>query len=119
MLYSDVVGLHKDKFTLREISLKLNIPRTTMINIINKYKKHNTILRLPGSGRKKCLDDQDVDIILSEIDKNPFTSSEEIINTIQDQTQKIVCSRTVRNYIRTTAFRSRVPRKVPLLSKKY
>lgn len=89
-----------------------------MINIINKYKKHTTIFRLPGSGRKKCLDNRDVEIILSEIDKNPFTSSEKIMNTIHDQTQKIVCSRTVRNYIRTTAFRSRVPRKVPLLSEK-
>lgn len=104
--------------TPTEISLKLKIPRTTVSNVIQKYRKFNTVLRLPGSGRRRSLEKEDVGLILTEIDKNPFTSSEKIKNVISQKSKKNVSSRTVRNYIRTTAFRSRVPRKVPYLSPK-
>lgn len=114
----EIIRLSKEEMSATEISLKLDIPRTTVCSIIQKYKKFNTVLRLPGSGRRKSLDKDDVRIILSEIDKNPFTSSEKVKVSIEAKTEKKVSSRTVRNYIRTTAFRSRVPRKRPYLSKK-
>lgn len=57
-------------------------------------------------------------IILSEIDKNHFISSEAIKNEIERTSKKNVTGRTVRNYIRKTSFRSRVPRKVPYLTKR-
>lgn len=118
LLYSRIINLFQDDFSAAEISVELNVPRTTVRNVIKKNLNHNTLLRLPGSGRKRSLDDDDVDDILSEIDKNPFTSSEKITNSIAVNKKKTVTSRTVRNYIRTTSFRSRVPRKRPFLSRK-
>ena len=116
LLYGKIVSLSEENLSATEISLKLSIPRTTVNNVIKKYRKFNTVLRLPGSGRRRSLDDSDLEIILEEINNNPFNSSEKIKNKIVAKTQKSVSSRTVRNYIYRTAFRSRVPRKRPFLS---
>lgn len=115
---SNVIRYRDENLTVLQISKKLDIPRTTVYNILKKYDKYGTVMRLKGSGRKKSLDNRDIAIILSEIDKNPFISSETIKNEIEKGTEKDVTSRTVRNYIRKTSFRSRIPRKVPYLSKK-
>ena len=118
LLHLKIISLSEENLTPTEISLKLNIPRMTVSNIIKKYRKSNTVLRLPGSGRRKSLEEKDVRIIITEIEKDPFTSSEKIANVIAQKTQKNVSSRTVRNYIKTTPYRSRVPRKLPYLSPK-
>jgi transposase len=113
-----IISLSEENLTPTEISLKMNIPRKTVSNVIHKYRKYGTVLRLPGSGRRRSLDDKDVGLILTEIEKDPFTSSEKITNVISQKSQKNVSSRTVRNYIRTTSYRSWVPRKLPYLSEK-
>jgi transposase len=84
----EIVRLSKENLTATEILLKMKLPRSTVRNIIKKHKKFNTVLRLPGSGRKKSLNKEDLNIILSEIDKDPFTSSEKIKNRIESEAQK-------------------------------
>ena len=101
LLHFEIVTLSEENMSPTEISLKLNIPRTTVSNIIKKYHKFNTVLRVPGSGRRRSLDEEDLKLIISEIDKDPFTSSEKIANVIYEDKQKNGSSRTVRNYIGT------------------
>ena len=96
----------------------MNISRKTVSNVIRKYREFGTVLRIPNSGRRRSLDDEDVCLILTKIEKDPFTSSEKITNVISKKSRKNVSSRTVRNYIRTTAYRSRVPQKLLYLSEK-
>lgn len=84
----EIIRLSKENLTATEISLKMRLPRSTVRNIIKKHKKFNTVLRLTGFGRKKSLNKEDLNIILSEIDKDPFTSSEKIKNRIESETEK-------------------------------
>ena len=73
---------------------------------------------MPGFGRINSLNKNEESIIVTEINKNPFISSDRIRLTIEETTGTTITARTVRNYIAMTNFKSRVPRKLPLLSKK-
>ncbi|KAF7700690.1 hypothetical protein CDIK_0877 [Cucumispora dikerogammari] len=116
--YAEVSRLSKDKLSQIKISEITGIPRTTVRRILKKYSKCYTLQRLPNSGRRNSLNKNEESIIVTEINKNPFISSDRIRLTIEKTTGTTIRTRKVRNYIAMTNFKSRVPRKIPLLSKK-
>lgn len=46
---SNVIRLKGENLTVLQISTQLDIPRTTVYNILKKYDKHGTVMRLKGS----------------------------------------------------------------------
>ncbi|KAF7684881.1 hypothetical protein CDIK_4370 [Cucumispora dikerogammari] len=116
--YAEVLRLSKDKLSQIKISEITGIPRTTVRRIFKKYSKCSTLQRLPGFGRRNSLNKHKESIIVSKINKNSFISSDRIRLTIEKTTRTTITTRTVRNYIAMTNFKSRVPRKLSLLSKK-
>ncbi|CAI9541372.1 unnamed protein product [Staurois parvus] len=54
-----VIGCHLCKKSIRDISLLLNIPRSTVSGIITKWKQLGTTATLPQSGRPRKMTERD------------------------------------------------------------
>ena len=114
----EIVRLWREGFSQRQIAEKTSVPRSTVKNILQKYNKHNTILRVKGSGRRKSLSEDDR-AVLVEIAKNcPRKSARKISLEVAETSGKAVSDRTVQRELKNVSFVSATPRKLPLLSKK-
>ena len=96
---TQIIELYSKGNSLRKISEEIGIPKSTIGDIVNKYKKKKTIQRLPNSGRNKVLDYDDLGILLSEVEKNPRTSAEKLSILLENSKGKKVCKQTIRNYL--------------------
>lgn len=113
-----IVTLYKAGFNQREISKKINIPRSTVGDILRKFDRHGVMCRLPGSGRRESLNSDEVASILAIVYENPKTSALKIQSLIQMKHKKLVCLQTIRNYLNKNKYFGRVACKKPLISKK-
>lgn len=113
-----IIEYFKQSLSQREISAKTSTPRSTVKDVINKFKHLNTTTRKKGSGRRHSLDAQDRAIIFEEIKKNPKISSPKLATELLIKKEKVVSCSTVRRGIQNLGFSSRVPKNVPLMSQK-
>ena len=51
-----IVAKHGQSQGYKSISRDLDVPVSTIRNVIRKFKAHGTVANLPGSGRKRKLD---------------------------------------------------------------
>jgi transposase len=114
----EVIRLFEDGCSKKAISERTSIPRSTVQYILRNYSKHDTVMRIKGSGRKKSLDDEDRTVLRGAVEENPMTSSRKLAAFLARETGKTVTYRTVQSELRAQGLLSAVPRKVPLLSKK-
>ena len=114
----DVIRLYNDGVTERKIVQDTQIPKSTVHNIIDKYNKYDTVMRLSGSGRHKALNDQDIKFLVKYAEDDPKKSSVTLALELNDAKDKIVTYRTVQNVLNEGGFNYRVPRRLPLLSQK-
>ncbi|KAF7699462.1 hypothetical protein CDIK_1280 [Cucumispora dikerogammari] len=117
--YAEVLRLSKDKLSQIKISEITRIPKTTVRRFLKKIFEMFYTAAFASSEKRNSLNKNEKSIIVTEINKTPFISSDKIRLTIEETTGTTITARTVRNYIAMTNFKSRVPRKLPLLSKKY
>ena len=96
----------------------LNLSFASVQNIVRKYKNDNTIENKPRTGRPKKLSRRDVSHIMNEVVKNPRISAPNLAESIAKISGKRVHPKTVQRVIRNNGYRSRVPRKKPLISEK-
>ena len=114
----DVIRLYKDDVTERKIAQDTQIPKSTVHNIIDKYNKHDTVMRLSGSGRNKALSNEDIKFLVKSAEDDPKKSSVRLASELNDAKGKIVTCRTIQNVLKESGFNCRVPRRLPLLSQK-
>ena len=114
----DVIRLYKDGFSEREIQLETHIPKSTIHDIITKYNKYGTVMRLSSSDRPKALNEEDMKFLVESVEKDPKKSSIKLTLELNEKRDKVVSDRTVRNALNEYGFNCRVPRRLPLLSSK-
>ena len=115
---SAVFALYKKGYTQRNISTTLSIPKSTVAYILKKYKNTNALCRLPGSGRRKSLNESDISLIIDEVIRNPKTSALKLLVLIREKSAKCVSEQTIRNYLHQNNLFGRVACKKPLISNK-
>lgn len=113
-----VIGLYKDGKTQRQISEILEVPKSTVGDIIKKYDDLQLLSRIPGSGRRPSLETNEVDILVAKAEENPRISAGKLKTLLHESTEKNVCEQTIRNYLHMNNLFGRVACKKPLISEK-
>ncbi len=72
---------------LKSISRDLNVPVSTVHNIIKRFTAHGTVANLPGRGRKSKINEKLQRRIVQMVDKEPRLTSKQIQADLQTQNQ--------------------------------
>ena len=67
----NIAKMYNDGLTKKEIHCNTNIPKSTIHDIITKYKRHGTIIILNGSDWHKTLNDYDRVILIKYVESDP------------------------------------------------
>ncbi|XP_055623184.1 uncharacterized protein LOC129766634 [Toxorhynchites rutilus septentrionalis] len=103
--------------TVAEIARSVGRPRTTVQDIINRYKNSENFDNKPRTGRPCKLTGRAKRKIIQIIEKKPKTSSTKVCGELLEFSGKDVHSRTVRRVLNNAQYSARIRRKKPLISK--
>lgn len=118
-LRQKVIKFHQKGLGYKKIADKLVIRRTTVQNIVKKFKKFGTVADLGVSGRPRCTTRRIDRQIISKIGKNPRLSASTINKDMNKEHNIHVSNQTIRNRIHQEGFKGRSPRKKPFLTKRH
>uniref|UniRef100_A0A8C5PHJ1 Transposase n=1 Tax=Leptobrachium leishanense TaxID=445787 RepID=A0A8C5PHJ1_9ANUR len=102
----------------KSISRDLDLPLSTVRNIIKKFATPGTVANLSGHGRKRKIDERLQRRIVRMVDKQPQTSSKEIQAVLQAQGAS-VSARTICRHVNEMKRYGRRPRRTPLLTQRH
>ncbi|XP_041641207.1 aminoacyl tRNA synthase complex-interacting multifunctional protein 1-like isoform X2 [Cheilinus undulatus] len=103
-----IVGCHMCKKSTREISVLLDLPRSTVSSVIQKWKNGGITTALPRSGRPQKLKEEDRQVLEKVVLENRLPSVEAIATEFQTASGVIVSTKTVRRELKEMGFRGRV-----------
>src|SRR5579859_6691344 len=90
-----IIGLSKGGHSVRDISKILNQPKSTVQDVITKYKKENKTDAAPRSGRPAALSDRDKRQLKRIVQQNRKQAVEEITEQYNQGLNTSLCSRTI------------------------
>ena len=73
-----LISIHKTSKGYKAISKYLDIPVSTVRNVIKKFAKHGTVKNLPGRGGKRKLDDRSLRRLVRMVEKTLRQSSKDL-----------------------------------------
>ncbi|GBM72204.1 hypothetical protein AVEN_243994-1 [Araneus ventricosus] len=88
----------------RKIGEIVNVSKSTVHNIISKYKKTKSVKNIPRTGRPRRFTEREEMWILRKITWNPKTSAVKLTLKAQQRFNKSANSETVRNILRKCNF---------------
>ena len=103
---------------MKYISKETGVPKSTVHDIIKRYRKNKSLDRVGISGRKKILNGKDISYLINDIKKNPKSLSNEIRKKFEDTRGKKVTNTTIRNYLNNNQYFSCISQNKPFISKK-
>ena len=83
-----ILSLSDEGLTVREISAKTCIPKSTVAYHLKKYKQHNSIDCVSGSGRRNSLDSSEKALLIDKVLENPKVSAANLSNLILQKSGK-------------------------------
>lgn len=113
-----IIDKHGKGKGYKTISKQLDVPVTTVANIIKKFKVHGTVANLPGHGRKRKIDPRVNRRIVRMVEKEPRITAKEIQAELQGEGTS-VSDRTIRRFLSESGLHGRRPRRTPLLKEKH
>ena len=108
-----IVAKHGQSQGYKSISRELDVPVSTVRNVIRKFKAHGTVANLPGRGRKSKLDRRLQRRIARMLEKAPRSTAKQIQADLQTQ-GTTVSTRTIGHKLNERGFHGRGPRRTPL-----
>ena len=102
----------------KSISRDLDVPVSTVRNVIKKFTTHGTVALLPGCGQKREIDERLQRRIVRMVDKEPLSSSKKIQADLQTH-GTTVSARTIRRHLNVMGRYGRRPRRTPLLTQRH
>lgn len=112
-----IIRLHQDWMSVRNIGNLLKKPKSTIQNIITRFKTNESVLDLPRSGRPKATTVYDDRKIVRSINKNPKATATDLANIMKESGVHIH-PQTVRNRLHSVGYRGSIARCKPLISVK-
>ncbi|XP_035256553.1 uncharacterized protein LOC118218166 [Anguilla anguilla] len=79
-----IIKLKNEKKSIRDIAETLGVSKSTVWNIIKKQERTGQLINSKSSGRPRKTSVVDDQKILSIVKKKPFSTAEQIKNTLQD-----------------------------------
>ena len=98
----------------KSISRDLDVPVSTVHNVIKKFVAHTTVAHLPGGGCKRDLDGIVQRRIVWIVEKSPWSTTTQIQADLQTQGTTASTS-TIRHQLNERGLYGRRPRRTPLL----
>lgn len=113
-----ILKLHKQGLSYRNISKNLEIPFSTIGSFILKWKKTDTVINFPRSGRPRKISTRAARKIIRKVNVTPMTTRKEIQEDLLLEGTSVT-KRTISNELHRHDLKSRTPRKTPLLVKRH
>ena len=110
--------IYKQSQGYKNISRDLEVPLSTVHNIIKKFITHGTVANLPGRGRKGKINERMQHRIVRMVDKRPQSTSTQVQAVLQTLGVE-VSARTIRRHLNEKKRYGRRPRRTPLLTKRH
>ena len=110
-----IVARHGQSQGYKSISRDLDVPVSTVPNVVMKFKAHGTVANLSGRGHKRKLDRTLQRRIVRMVEKAPESTAKQIQADLQTQ-GSTVSTHTIRRQLQKRGFYHRRPRRTPLLS---
>lgn len=113
-----VIQQHLEGKSEREISKLVKKSKSTVHDIISRYKENGLIAHKQREPRSRKLSSRDESTVLREVKKNPFVSAPKLTAMVKEASGTEVNPETIRKLLRKNNFHGRVARKKPLISTK-
>ncbi len=117
-LREKIVEKHGQSQGYKSISRDLNVPVSTVRNIIKRFTAHATVANLPGRGRKSKINEKLQRSIVRMVDKEPRLTTKQIQADLQTQ-GTTVSARTIHRHLNEKGRYGRRPRRTPLLTQRH
>lgn len=112
-----LVIFHREKGnSYRQIAAILNLKKSTVADIVNRYKNENRIESLPQSGRPKIISEREKRVIIRKVKKNPRLSAPILTAELREESGKNISPQTVRRVLKEAGYNGRVAIKKPYIS---
>ncbi|GBO45167.1 hypothetical protein AVEN_62607-1 [Araneus ventricosus] len=112
-----VISHWKNGKSVRCIGQILKFSKSTVFNIIRRFKKTNTVENKQRSGRPRTFSEREERWIVRQVHINPRTSAVKLTLKCKCRFRKSVNPETVRNVLEKHKYHGRVPRRKPYISK--
>ena len=112
----EIVGLYKGDFSYRKIAEILDIPKSTVGEVIKKYNEQGLTTTAPRSGRPKILSEYDKKQLLKITKENRFDTLEELTENFKTTMNISVSGRTVQRTLHEEGYSGHAAKKKPLIS---
>ena len=109
-----IIANHGQPQGYESISRDLDVPVSTVHNVIRKFKAHDTVANLPGRGHKRKLDQRLQGRIVRMVEKASRSTAKQIQADLPTQ-GTTVSTRTIRRQLNERGFYGRRPRRNTLL----
>lgn len=114
----EIVGLSKGNFSQRKITEILNIPKSTVGDVLKKYNEQGLTSTTPRSGRPKILTERDNRHLIKLVKENRGNTLEEITENFNTKMSISVSKRTVQRTLHKKGYSGHAAKKKPLVSEK-
>ncbi|GBM46880.1 hypothetical protein AVEN_10723-1 [Araneus ventricosus] len=112
-----VISHWKNGKSVRCIGQILKLSKSTVFNIIRRFKKTNSVESKQRSGHPRTFSEREERWIVRQVHINPRTSAVKLTLKCKSRLRKSVNPETVRNVLRKHKCHGRVPRRKPYISK--
>ena len=114
-----LIIFHKEKGkSCRQIAEMLNMKKSTVSDIIVRFRDEDRIHLMPQSGRPRAFTPREESLIVRKVKKNPRISAPKLCTEVMKSTGKKVDPQTIRNVLKRAGFHGRVARKKPLIEER-
>jgi transposase len=83
----------------------LNISKSTVCDIVKRFKREDRIESIPQKGRPKKLDLRDTNKIIRKIKKNPILNASQLASELLEESGKNVNPQTIRNVLKKAGYK--------------
>ncbi|CAI9589222.1 unnamed protein product, partial [Staurois parvus] len=111
------IGCHLCNKSIREISLLLNIPQSTVSGIITKWKQLGTTATQPCSGRPHNMTERGQHMLKRTVCRSCQLSTESITKNLQTSCGLQISTTTVRRELHGMGFHGRAAASEPYITK--
>ena len=112
-----IIGCHLCNKSVREISTMLDVPRSTVNDVVLKWKRQGATTVQKRTGRPPKLSDRDRRKLKTVVRKNRMSSAATLVTEFQNSSGTMVCTKTLRRELNTMGFHGRAAAHKPHISK--
>jgi len=91
-----IIGLYKFNLSIRNIGAILSFKKSTVQDVLNKYKNHGLIMAAFWSGRPHLLTKHNTRALVKIVKKNQQILLDELIENFNKSLQILTCSKTIK-----------------------